>query len=184
MFEKKITDDVHLLLKSYIKEGMTACDLTVGNGYDTIYLAKSVGFSGKVFGFDIQDEAISRVGELLKSLEYNDVQLICADHSTLKNYVSGPFHIGMMNLGYLPGGDKNIVTRWDTTKKAIDSFLDLLRDNGILSIVAYKSHDNHDEYNQLKKYLEELAPKDYQVRSIAYVNRANGVPEIFLIRKK
>ena len=48
----------HRLLKTAAQEGDTVIDATVGNGHDTIILAHLVGDQGKVFGFDIQEQAI------------------------------------------------------------------------------------------------------------------------------
>ena len=48
-----------------IKNGDCVIDCTVGNGYDTLFLAKNVGLKGKVYGFDIQDTAIKSTKEKL-----------------------------------------------------------------------------------------------------------------------
>ena len=42
----------------HLKEGDTAVDFTMGNGNDTLFLSKAVGESGKVFAFDIQEDAL------------------------------------------------------------------------------------------------------------------------------
>jgi 16S rRNA C1402 N4-methylase RsmH len=183
MFEEKITDDVHVLLKPYIEAGMTVCDLTVGNGYDTLFLAEATGSSGKVIGFDIQTQAIERTQALLQQCDYNHVELFQKTHSDILKMARIPFHIGMMNLGYLPGSDKTVVTEAATTLKAIENFLGLLESKGILSIVAYKGHDGSVEYEVIKNFLSALEPKRYKVRKISYVNRKNNVPVIFLIQK-
>ena len=39
-------------------EGAFVIDATVGNGYDTVYLAGKVGETGREYGFDVQMEAI------------------------------------------------------------------------------------------------------------------------------
>lgn len=184
MFEQKITDDVHEFLKNHIETGMCVCDLTVGNGYDTLFLAGLVGSTGQVIGFDIQEVAISKLRNQLQDKGWHHVELICDDHSRIDAYHVGPFHIGMMNLGYLPTGDKRIVTRYETTLKAIEGFLGKLLSGGILSIVAYKGHDDGEEYMALNHYLKTLDSKTYQVRCIGYVNRTEHAPDIFLIRKK
>ena len=46
------------LLEKIVSAGETVIDATAGNGYDTLFLAKLVGESGKVFSFDVQQEAI------------------------------------------------------------------------------------------------------------------------------
>lgn len=57
---------VHLLLNEIIKEGDRVVDATVGNGKDTLFLAKKVGPCGRVYGFDIQEKALSKTKALLK----------------------------------------------------------------------------------------------------------------------
>lgn len=47
----KITRD---FMFNFVKEGQVVLDCTVGNGNDTLILAKCVGPTGKVYGFDIR----------------------------------------------------------------------------------------------------------------------------------
>jgi hypothetical protein len=44
------------------------------------------------------------------------------------------------NLGYLPGGDKSVVTQTTTTRMALRLSMDLLRPGGLLVVVAYRGH--------------------------------------------
>lgn len=44
------------------------------------------------------------------------------------------------NLGYLPGGNKSIVTIPATTLKALDASLELLRLGGVLTATLYSGH--------------------------------------------
>ena len=46
-------------------------DATVGNGHDTVFLARLVGETGKVIGFDIQEQAIKNTTERLEKRETN-----------------------------------------------------------------------------------------------------------------
>ena len=54
----KVTDLNKVLLEDVISEGDIVIDATMGNGYDTKYLAEKVGESGVVYSFDVQEEAI------------------------------------------------------------------------------------------------------------------------------
>ena len=56
----------HFIL-THLKEGDVAVDFTMGNGHDTEFLSKTVGESGHVFAFDIQEMALSSTEEHLKS---------------------------------------------------------------------------------------------------------------------
>lgn len=61
------------LLQTAVKEGDYAVDATLGNGHDTCFLAKIVGDNGKVFGFDIQKEAIESSTTRLKEKNFSNV---------------------------------------------------------------------------------------------------------------
>ncbi len=97
MFNQYITDDVHDIIKTYIKPGDRVLDLTVGNGYDTLFLANCVGENGKVIGIDIQKIALINTKELLDENNIKHVELIEGDHCQLDELISGEFHVAMMN---------------------------------------------------------------------------------------
>ncbi|MDP3333279.1 MAG: methyltransferase domain-containing protein, partial [Methylococcaceae bacterium] len=63
--KKRITlvNVAHELLAERLQPGDIAIDATVGNGYDTLFLAEQVGETGKVFGFDIQHAALQEAQE-------------------------------------------------------------------------------------------------------------------------
>ena len=54
----KITEVNKIFLEKVIQKGDVVIDATMGNGYDTVYLGNLVGDSGKVYAFDVQEEAI------------------------------------------------------------------------------------------------------------------------------
>ena len=47
----------HFILK-HLGEGDIAVDFTMGNGYDTEFLCRTVGPTGHVYAFDIQAQAV------------------------------------------------------------------------------------------------------------------------------
>ena len=57
-FLTKITEINKLFIEDVISNGDIVIDATMGNGYDTKYLAEKVGENGFVYSFDIQEEAI------------------------------------------------------------------------------------------------------------------------------
>ncbi|MEJ7220935.1 class I SAM-dependent methyltransferase, partial [Staphylococcus gallinarum] len=84
---------------------------TCGNGNDTLFLAQNVP-NGFVYGFDIQQLAITNTEQ--KVATFSNVKLIKDSHNNVKQYIKAE-HIGkidaaIFNLGYLPKGDKSIVT--------------------------------------------------------------------------
>ena len=65
LFEKKIVDIVHQLFMEYVHEGDIVIDATAGGGQDTLKLCECVGSTGKVYAFDIQQEALTSAARLL-----------------------------------------------------------------------------------------------------------------------
>ena len=104
----------------HIKKGGVAVDFTMGNGHDTLWLSEAMGENGKVYAFDIQPQALESSRKLLEaSGAAPNYTLILDSHSNVMDYVKEKICIGMFNLGFLPGGDKSITTKRDTTMIAI-----------------------------------------------------------------
>ncbi|NMA03525.1 MAG: SAM-dependent methyltransferase, partial [Clostridiales bacterium] len=66
----KATSFVHYVLGGKISKGDVVVDATMGNGNDTLFLARCVGPNGSVFSFDIQQIALDRT---LKNLTDNEL---------------------------------------------------------------------------------------------------------------
>ncbi len=94
---------------------------------------------GRVDGFDIQAGAIEATARELHGLP--QVHLHCLGHERMREVVSGPVSVVMFNLGYLPSGDKTLVTRPDTTVAALDASWALLAPDGLLCVVVYPGHE-------------------------------------------
>ncbi|MBQ0078805.1 MAG: SAM-dependent methyltransferase, partial [Eubacterium sp.] len=54
----QVTEYCRHIMELQVEEGDVCIDATVGNGHDTVHLAKLVGETGTVHGFDIQQAAI------------------------------------------------------------------------------------------------------------------------------
>lgn len=147
----------------HLKEGDTAADFTMGNGHDTLFLSKTVGENGKVFAFDIQPDALkSTEKRLAEAGAPKNYQLICDSHHKLKDYIDCPIKAGMFNLGYLPGSDKTVTTKRETTLKAVADAIDMLAPDGILLIAVYPGHEEGEiEGELINEMLEKLDRKKY-----------------------
>ena len=100
----------YFILK-HLKEGDTAVDFTMGNGNDTAFLSMTVGESGRVYAFDIQEDALTSTEAHLKELGTpENYTLICASHHLVKDYVKEEIKAGMFNLGYLPRSGRRHIT--------------------------------------------------------------------------
>ncbi|EOW9528129.1 class I SAM-dependent methyltransferase [Bacillus cytotoxicus] len=178
------------LLQTAVKEGDYAVDATLGNGHDTCFLAEIVGENGKVFGFDIQKEAIENSAARLKEkgLEERTV-LIHNSHDTLlsvlpaeaKEKVTG----AIFNLGYLPGGDKHIVTKSNSTIAAIEQLLEIMAPEGIIVLVIYHGHpEGKIERDAVLQFAESLDQKQAHVLRYGFINQQNNPPFIVAIEKR
>lgn len=175
----------HDLIKLKTKENMIALDATVGNGKDTLLLAKKVGASGIVYGFDIQKLAIDNTLGLLKDNNLNDrVKLINDSHENILKYIDEKLDLAIFNLGYLPKGNHSITTKPKSTLKAIESVLSSLNINGILIVVSYHGHlGGKKERNEVENYLNKLNQKEFTVLKMDFLNQINNPPILFCIEK-
>ena len=112
----------HFILE-HLGEGEVAVDFTMGNGNDTLFLSRTVGEQGRVYAFDIQEEALlSTRAHLEANGAPENYELICASHHRVKEFVKEPIKAGMFNPGYLPGsGKKAVTTMRETTMAAVEA---------------------------------------------------------------
>ena len=134
----QLLDTAKSFLSGKIKSDDTLVDFTMGNGHDTEYLCSLVP-DGKVYAFDIQPEALENTKKRLEAAGYHNAELILDSHANIKKYVT-QFRCGMFNLGYRPGGDKNVHTMRDSTLKAVSDGIELLEPGGVLVISVYPGH--------------------------------------------
>ena len=176
-FNKSILNTVKREIILNVKEDDYAIDATLGNGYDTLFLANILK-KGKVISFDIQKQAINNSKKLLQ--DYDNVTLLLDSHENIDklNLAKKP-KIILFNLGYLPGGDKLITTKAGTTIKALKSSLLFLDDKGLLLVVIYPGHaEGQKEQEKIIKWLND--------EKINYEVKRNTLNEIapFLIEIK
>ncbi len=178
------------LLQSALNHGDIAIDATVGNGYDTVFLAKQVGEFGRVYGFDIQPEAIANTRErLLNEQLLNRVVLFQRSHAdllkTLPPSVHGQIKAAVFNLGYLPGGDKRIVTKAESTIAAVEQLLAVMQAGGLIVIVIYHGHEEgKTERDALLAFAKQLDQNTASVLQYQFINQKNKPPFIIAIEKK
>lgn len=126
--------------------GDTVVDATLGNGHDTLFLAKAVGQRGKVIGFDIQEDALVATAQRLKSegIGEDRYELHLKSHAEIARHVPVAVKAVMFNLGYLPGGDKAKITQMESTLIALSDAIDLLAPGGLMTVMCYPGHPGGD----------------------------------------
>lgn len=166
------------IINGFIEKKLIAIDATLGNGYDTDFLSK---IFNKVYAFDVQKEAILNYKE--KNIE--NVSLILDSHENFDKYIKENVDCIVYNLGYLPGSDKSITTKKESTLKSLESGLNLLKENGLMIIALYSGHEEgKKEKKAVLSYCENLSKKKFGVIYQQFLNRTNNPPSLVIIEKK
>ena len=182
----QMVERVHQIIAEYVREGDAVVDATVGNGWDTLMLCEKVGSSGTVYGFDIQETAIINTTKRIEEAGYLErVKLYCASHGEANKYVTEPVRAFMMNLGYLPGGEKNIVTQKDSTVQALQVLTSMLMSGGVGTVLVYYGHEGGpEEKHAVESFMSEIPANWGQVTRMEIVNRKNSPPILYILEKK
>lgn len=187
----------HWMLKDIIKTNDVVVDATMGNGYDTQFLAE---LGANVYAFDVQEEALNATEKRLddagiknqifeknlsKLLTEPSVNLVLSGHEKLSEYVKEPIKAAIFNLGYLPNTDKSVVTKADTTLTALDALTNQLVVGGRIAIMIYYGHEGGmEEKDAVIKWTSSLPQKDWEVTSYAPLNQIHTPPILVLIEKR
>ena len=81
---------------------------------------------------------------IYKMLRKKNITLFLKSHEYFDEDVRD-FEVGIFNLGYLPGGNHECVTQYETTLKTIKKALEHLVKGGCLYVVVYIGHDQGKE---------------------------------------
>ncbi len=163
-FNKSILNRVNLIYERFIKPGDIVVDATCGNGNDTLALSK---LAKDVYAFDVQTGAINNTKEILKKNERNNVTLINDSHEYIDKYLKKykrKISLITFNLGYLPSGNKKIMTNHKSTVNAIKKGLNLLNKKGIILVTCYPHEEGKKEAKEIINYLTDnkIAYKIYR----------------------
>jgi hypothetical protein len=194
MQRTSLVNVAHNHIKEVLRPGNIAIDATVGNGYDTLFLVEQVSPSGRVFGFDIQQAAIELTWMKVKThcngtLRPEILTLIQASHVDMNDKIPIQYHGNisaiMFNLGYLPGGDKRIITHTDSTVTALNLAIRMLSSNGVVTVLAYPGHQGGDlETDQVKNWCEQLDKDQFTVSFFYSAENKESAPRLFVINHK
>jgi hypothetical protein len=181
----------HNIIRNVLHSGDIAIDATVGNGHDTLFLVEQVSPAGRVFGFDIQQAAIAstriKAGAYCR-MRPECLTLIQASHADMSEKIPLQYHgkisVCMFNLGYLPGGDKSIITQTDSTITALNIASRLLSGNGVITVLAYPGHQGGDlETDQVNNWCKHLDEDQFKISVIYSPENEESSPRLFVIRK-
>jgi len=165
----------------HVRTQDTVVDATVGNGFDTCFLANCVGPSGAVYGFDVQAQAIESTRQRLEAAEIKNVRLHVDGHERLGDYVPKSIGAAMFNLGYLPRSDHQVITRPESTIAALEQVRERLRSGGVITILAYRGHvGGPEEAESVECWLRTQQP-GCRVDRIESGSRGDTSPVLFVL---
>lgn len=169
------------ILNTILKGGDSVIDATCGNGHDSVFIAEKIGQAGHLFCFDTQAIAIKNTQEALQNLNNKPTcYFFNESHENLGNSVKSKVDCVFYNLGYLPNSDKSIITIAETTIKSLQSAFNLLKPNGIVSLISYLTHDEQNEFQQLKSFLFDLDYNKFSIAETTFILRKTS-PVLFII---
>ncbi|CAI9784024.1 unnamed protein product [Fraxinus pennsylvanica] len=191
--KKKATEVAHSVWKNVIRKGDVLVDATCGNGYDTLAMLRLVADAtrkGRVYAMDLQKVALENTYSLLdRSVDSDErelVELYAICHTKMEEIVPSGASVRLVafNLGYLPGGDKKIITQSETTVNALKAAKRILAPGGLISIVVYVGHaGGRDEFEKVQAFASELPVDNWVCCKLQMLNRPLA-PVLVLLSKK
>ncbi|NGP44225.1 methyltransferase domain-containing protein [Bacillaceae bacterium SIJ1] len=185
--EPPLLQFAHLLLEQYLQPGDMAIDMTVGNGHDTVKLCKLVGPDGVVFGFDIQEKALTEAKKrlqeaMLKATLFLDSHANWATHLPEEEIVR--IKAAIFNLGYLPGSDKTVITQEASTLNALAALTEKAP-NALIIVVAYPGHPGGAEEKQaVQEFVESIPSTTHRALHYGLINHPSAPTIYALIPQK
>ncbi|MFA6118704.1 MAG: class I SAM-dependent methyltransferase [Parachlamydiales bacterium] len=180
----------HEYWKNFLKKDHIAVDATCGNGYDSLVLLNILlkPLNGHLFCFDIQKKAIENTYVLLKENTepqfLEKIIFLNESHEDFSKFIKTPINLFIYNLGYLPKGDKTLTTKKNSTLNSIKSAMQLLAEDGAISIISYPGHkEGAEEEKELIDFFVSLDRTSYSVCYHKWLNKEKA-PSFFWIERK
>ena len=184
-----LVKQAHNKIAQYLQAGDVVVDATMGNGFDTLFLAQAIGEQGKVYAFDVQSKAINSAKKRLNEAGISQrVRLIHDSHAELSDYLQSDniesIRCAMFNLGYLPGSDKISKTNSESTIKALNAAIGLLNYSGIISVLAYTEHSGgREEAERVKSWVMSLPTTQFKINIKIPESPNKSPPEWIIIER-
>ena len=170
----------HDFLAQVITPEDIVVDATMGNGHDTLFLAK---LAKQVYAFDIQEQALEKTSQRIQEAGLTNVDLILQGHETVDQFVT-EVKAAIFNLGYLPSADKSIITQPQTTLEALEKLCQMLVKGGRIAIMIYYGHEGGDiERDAVLDFVSQLPQQEYTATIYRTLNQINNPPFLVMIEK-
>ena len=177
---KRPLEMAHDFLAQVITPEDIVVDATMGNGHDTLFLAK---LAKQVYAFDIQEQALEKTSQRIQEAGLTNVDLILQGHETVDQFVT-EVKAAIFNLGYLPSADKSIITQPQTTLEALEKLCQILVKGGRIAIMIYYGHEGGDiERDAVLDFVSQLPQQEYTATIYRTLNQINNPPFLVMIEK-
>ena len=177
---KRPLEMAHDFLAQVITPEDIVVDATMGNGHDTLFLAK---LAKQVYAFDIQEQALEKTSQRLQEAGLSNVDLILQGHETVDQFVT-EVKVAIFNLGYLPSADKSIITQPQTTLEALEKLCQMIVKGGRIAIMIYYGHEGGDiERDAVLDFVSQLPQQEYTATIYRTLNQINNPPFLVMIEK-
>ena len=170
----------HAFLEEVVTDEDIVVDATMGNGHDTLFLAR---LAKKVYAFDIQEQAVEQTTKRLADAKLDNVELLLTGHENVDQYVES-IKAAIFNLGYLPSADKTVITQPHTTIQALEKLCQRLVAGGRIAIMIYYGHAGGDvERDAVLDFVSQLPQQEFTVALYKTINQINQPPFLVMIEK-
>ena len=177
---KRPLELAHDFLAQVITKDDVVVDATMGNGHDTLFLAK---LAKQVYAFDIQEQALEKTSQRLQEAGLTNVELLLQGHETVDQFAT-EVKAAIFNLGYLPSADKSIITQPQTTLEALEKLCRMLVKGGRIAIMIYYGHEGGDiERDAVLDFVSQLPQQEYTATIYRTLNQINNPPFLVMIEK-
>jgi Putative rRNA methylase len=138
----------------------------------------------------VQGSAIAATRRLLErwGVPGPSWELIPQGHECMQEAIPAQWHgragAILFNLGYLPGSDKSVVTRAETTLLAMRAGLEMLRPGGVMVAVLYTGHPGGmEEARTVREFAAGLPPEAWHVAEYSVLNTRTPAPSVLAVEK-
>ncbi|XP_031377946.1 uncharacterized protein LOC116193268 isoform X4 [Punica granatum] len=114
------------------------------------------------------------------------VKLFPTCHSKMEEVIPKDVLVRLVafNLGYLPGGDKEISTVSETTLLALEAAGRIIEPGGLISAVVYVGHPKgREEFEAVQAFASGLSTEDWVCCKLQMLNRPLAPVPIFMFKR-
>lgn len=173
--------------------GPLLVDATAGNGHDSLFLLGAAPRNALLLAMDVQAQAVTATGDLLAAHGFaHAARVLHTGHEHLANVLAAlapedrqrPLMCVVFNLGWLPGGNKGLVTTPATSLPALEAALEALAPGGCISLHCYTGHEGGaQEAAALEARVRSLPPRRWRVLALADANRERAAESLLLVER-